>query len=75
MLMIGGSDFLDSIINFDRQPVFVFIGLILVGLSAGLVSIPVLPEMLESVETNEKLQEKFDLAGMESLISGLFIFF
>ena len=75
MLMIGGSDFLDEIVNFNKQPVFVFLGLTLVGLSAGLVTIPVLPEMLESVESDKELAEKFDLAGMESLISGLFIFF
>jgi MFS family permease len=40
MLMVGG------------QPNSVFIGLCLLGLSIGLVTIPVLPEMLESVETN-----------------------
>lgn len=75
MLMVGGSDFLDSIVDFNRQPVFVFLGLTLTGLSAGLVTIPVLPEMLECVETDKDLAEKFDLDGMESLISGLFIFF
>ena len=52
-----------------------FLGLTLTGLSAGLVTIPVLPEMLESVESDKELADKFDLAGMESLISGLFIFF
>lgn len=55
MLMVGGSDFLDDIVSFHRQPVFVFLGLTLTGLSAGLVTIPVLPEMLESVETDKEL--------------------
>jgi hypothetical protein len=74
--MIGGSDFLDDVIlSFHKQPVFVFLGLTLTGLSAGLVSIPVLPEMLECVETNPAISNVFDLGGMESLISGLFIFF
>jgi hypothetical protein len=50
MLMIGGSNFLDQIIDFNKQPVFIFLGLCLIGFSAGMISIPVLPEMLESIE-------------------------
>ena len=50
MLMIGGSTALDDVVSFYRDPVFIFLGLCLLGFSAGLVSIPVLPEMLESVE-------------------------
>jgi len=41
--------------------VFIFVGLCLTGLSAGLVSIPVLPEILECVEEDEKLREKYDM--------------
>lgn len=52
MLMIGGSD---SLVEFQKQPVFIFIGLCLVGLSAGMITIPVLPEMLEAVEEDEEL--------------------
>lgn len=45
--MIGGSD---SLFKFQKQPVFIFLGLCIIGISAGMVSIPVLPEMLEAVE-------------------------
>ena len=50
MLMVGGSDTLDDIQSFRGDSFFIFLGLCLVGLSAGFVSIPVLPEMLESIE-------------------------
>lgn len=46
MLMIGGSDLIQG----KNQPVFIFVGLIIMGFSCGLISIPVLPEMLETVE-------------------------
>lgn len=47
MLMIGGSD---QLFEFQKQPVFIFLGLCIIGLSAGMISIPVMPEMLESIE-------------------------
>lgn len=52
MLMIGGSE---SLFEFQKQPVFIFLGLVILGLSMGMVSIPVLPEMLETVEEDEEL--------------------
>ena len=55
MLMIGGSEALDDIYSFYGDSAFIFFGLCLVGLSAGFVSIPVLPEMLESIEQDEDL--------------------
>lgn len=72
MTMIGGSD---VIFKFQRQPVFIFLGLCLIGVSAGLVSIPVLPEMLEAVEVNKELAEKYDMESIENYISGLFVSF
>jgi len=45
------------------------------GLSAGMVSIPVLPEMLESIEEDEELSSKYDIEHVENTISGLFISF
>ena len=50
MLMIGGSDFLEGFMNFKSQPVFIFLGLCLMGFGLSFISIPVLPEMLESIE-------------------------
>jgi hypothetical protein len=76
MLMVGGSDALDDLsVSFYREPVFIFLGLCLLGLSAGFVSIPVLPEMLESVEQDAKLADQFDLDAVENIISGLFVSF
>mgnify|MGYP002632962513 CR=1 FL=1 len=72
MLMIGGSD---SLIEFQKQPVFIFLGLCMIGLSAGMVTIPVLPEMLESIEEDEELSDKYDMNSVENYISGLFVSF
>ena len=72
MLMIGGSD---SLLEFQKQPVFVFLGLCMIGLSTGMITIPVLPEMLESVEQDPELAQKYDISSFENLISGLFIMF
>ena len=72
MLMIGGSD---TLLEFQKQPVFVFLGLCMIGLSTGMITIPVLPEMLESVESDPELAAKYDMQSFENLISGLFIMF
>ena len=40
-----------------------------------MVSIPVLPEMLESIEEDEELREKYDMEVVENVISGLFVSF
>jgi sugar phosphate permease len=72
MLMIGGSD---SLFEFQKQPVFIFVGLCLLGLSAGMITIPVLPEMLEAIEEDQELSAKYDLESIENYTSGLFIAF
>ena len=72
MLMIGGSD---SLFEFQKQPVFIFIGLCLVGLSAGMITIPVLPEMLEAIEEDSELSQRYDIESIENYTSGLFIAF
>ena len=72
MLMIGGSD---SLFEFQKQPVFIFLGLCMIGLSAGMVTIPVLPEMLECIEDDEELANKYDMMTVENYISGLFVSF
>lgn len=70
--MIGGSD---TLFEFQKQPVFIFLGLCFIGLSAGMISIPVLPEMLECVEEDQELAQKYDMETIENTISGLFISF
>lgn len=47
----------------------------MIGLSAGMVTIPVLPEMLECVEEDEEFGEKYDMMTVENYISGLFVSF
>lgn len=72
MLMIGGSD---GLFEFQKQPVFIFLGLCMIGLSAGMVTIPVLPEMLECIEEDDELADKYDMVTVENYISGLFVSF
>eukprot|EP00356_Strombidium_inclinatum_P013183 CAMPEP_0170503190 /NCGR_PEP_ID=MMETSP0208-20121228/43932_1 /TAXON_ID=197538 /ORGANISM="Strombidium inclinatum, Strain S3" /LENGTH=160 /DNA_ID=CAMNT_0010782713 /DNA_START=943 /DNA_END=1425 /DNA_ORIENTATION=+ len=77
MLMIGGSNWLDEMMmtRFNGSPIYIFIGLTLIGLSAGMISIPVLPEMLECIEEDGELSSKYDRESIENLISGLFVSF
>lgn len=72
MAMIGGSD---QLFEFQKQPVFLFLGLCIIGLSSGMISIPVLPEMLEAVEEDPEITEKYSVETIENLISGLFVSF
>ena len=69
-LMIGGSD---ARWQFQKQPVFIFLGLCIIGLSAGMITIPVLPEMLDAVEEDESLKTTYDMQIVENLISGMFV--
>ena len=43
MLMLGGSSWIPGFYNNSN---LIFVGLMIIGLSAGMVSIPILPEML-----------------------------
>ena len=47
MLMLGGTNWIPGFYNNSD---LIFVGLMIIGLSAGMVSIPILPEMLEAVE-------------------------
>lgn len=47
----------------------------MIGMSAGMVSIPVLPEMLETIEEDTELAKKYDMEVVENVISGLFVSF
>mmetsp|Transcript_35851 Transcript_35851/g.54979 ORF Transcript_35851/g.54979 Transcript_35851/m.54979 type:complete len:102 (+) Transcript_35851:1523-1828(+) len=40
-----------------------------------MVSIPVLPEMLEAVEQDKRIAEQYDVQTIENFISGLFVSF
>ena len=43
------------------------------GLAGGLISIPVLPEMVEVYEQDQELSIEYDKKQIEILISGLFV--
>ena len=38
-----------------------------------MITIPVLPEMLDTVEEDESLTSKYDMQVVENLISGMFV--
>jgi hypothetical protein len=40
-----------------------------------MITIPVLPEMLESIEQDPELSQKYDIESIENYTSGLFIGF
>ena len=42
-------------------------------MSGSLITIPILPEMMECIESNRELSEKYDREALENYISGLFI--
>ena len=73
MLMIGGSE---SIQMFEHNgSVPIFLGLMIIGLSLSMISIPVLPEMLDCIEEDEELAAMYDSQTLENVISGLFVSF
>ncbi len=38
----------------------------MIGFASGMISIPVLPEMLECIEENEELANKYDMESVEN---------
>lgn len=71
MFLIGGG----NILYFEKSPVGIISGLCLLGLSGGMVKIPVLPEMLESIEEDKPFNGSYDRDKLENVISGLFVGF
>ena len=69
MLMIGGSSFFSE----KNGAVFTLSGLVLMGVSSGMISILALPEMLEVFESDSDLVSKYDREAAENMISGLFV--
>ena len=72
LLMIGGSAIIPAFYNNPEVP---FMGLIIIGLAGSMISIPILPEMLDAVEEDKELALKYDRENLENLISGLFVSF
>lgn len=67
MLLIATS----PVLHLPHSPYIVFLGLVLLGVSSPLISIPVLPEVLESIETREDLNYSPD--QIKNMISSLFV--
>ena len=67
MAFIGTS----KTLGLDNNPAMIIMGLMIVGAASGMVSIPVLPEMLEAVAENNL---KYDMHELENKISSLFCF-
>jgi hypothetical protein len=55
--MIGGNWYVRY---YNQETLFILWGLIIIGLSAGMVSIPVLPEMLDAINEDKELVAKYD---------------
>ena len=61
-----------KLLGIYNSPAFILFGLAIIGLGAGMIVIPVLPEMIECIE--EKHPD-FDDEQLHNMISGLFIAF
>jgi MFS family permease len=72
LLMIGGNDYVRE---YNKETFFILWGLIIIGMSAGMVTIPVLPEMLDAINEDKELIDKYDNEYIQNIISGLFIGF
>ena len=67
MFFVGTS----KLMGFENDADFVLAGLCMIGVAAGMIAIPVLPEMLESIEEKEELG--YDPDKMTDVISSLFV--
>ena len=67
MFCVGTSKYF----GLENNPGMIMLGLMIIGTSAGMISIPVLPEMLEAIELREDL--RYDPEGLENYISGVFV--
>jgi len=66
MFLVGTS----KLIGFYNSPAFIILGLAIMGLGCGMIIIPVLPDMIDSVEEKHK---NLDSAELNNNISGMFI--
>jgi len=67
MFFVGTSKFL----GLENNPAMIIIGLMIIGASAGMISIPVLPEMLEAIK--EKSDRNFKIEELNNYISAIFM--
>ena len=67
MMCVGTS----KLLGFDNNPATILMGMMIIGSSAGMISIPVLPEMLEAIEVSKHLN--YDPEDLENYLSGIFV--
>ena len=67
MFFVGTSKSL----GLENNPAMIMLGLMIIGAAAGMISIPVLPEMLEGIE--EGSTRNYNLEELNNYISGIFV--
>jgi len=67
MFFVGTSKSL----GLENNPAMIILGMMMVGAAAGMISIPVLPEMLEAIE--ERNDRKYEIEELNNYISGIFV--
>ena len=68
MFFVGTSKSL----HLENNPAMIMLGLMIIGAAAGMISIPVLPEMLEAIEAHET-QRNYEPEELNNYISGIFV--
>lgn len=67
MFFVGTSKSL----GLENNPAMIILGLMIIGAAAGMISIPVLPEMLEAIE--ERNDRNYNVEELNNYISGIFV--
>ena len=67
MFLVGTSKSL----GLENNPAMIILGLMVIGAAAGMISIPVLPEMLEAID--ERNDRNYNLEKLNDYISGIFV--
>ena len=70
-LVLIGDD--GTIIDDQYRLVFIVIGFISIGLSASFIAIPCLPEIIDSIEEDKKLNQLYDREILHGVVTGLFV--
>ena len=69
MLVTG----LDKIYSFENPGAFTLIGLAIYGFGFAKITIPVMPEILEAIETSEEIDQDFDEQQLYNSCAGWFV--
>ena len=67
MFFIGTS----PLLGLDNSPRLIMVGLVIIGTASGMISIPVLPDILEAIA--ERTDKNFNQEELNNYISGIFV--